>query len=87
LYYYLIWLALVSLITFIAYGLDKSRSKRKAPRLPENALHLLALAGGFMGGWVGRGLFHHKTQKPMFTFVLLVSTLIHAGLFYWLFLR
>jgi uncharacterized membrane protein YsdA (DUF1294 family) len=83
LYFYLIWLALVSLITFIAYGLDKSQSKRKGPRVPENALHLLALAGGFMGGWLGRGLFHHKTKKPIFTFVLVISTLLHAGVIWW----
>jgi uncharacterized membrane protein YsdA (DUF1294 family) len=87
LYYYLIWLAALSLITFIFYGFDKDRAKRKGARVPENALHLLALAGGFMGGWVGRGLFHHKTQKPMFTLILVVSTMGHAGIFWCVFLR
>jgi uncharacterized membrane protein YsdA (DUF1294 family) len=87
LHLYLIWLALISLITFILYGLDKVQSKRNGPRIPENALHLLALVGGFLGGWVGRSLFHHKTKKGVFAFVLVVSTVTHGGLTYWLFIR
>jgi len=67
---YLIWLIAASLITFILYGFDKSQSKRKGRRVPEYTLHVLALAGGFMGGWAGRSLFHHKTKKGIFLFVL-----------------
>jgi uncharacterized membrane protein YsdA (DUF1294 family) len=82
--YYLIWLAIASVILFVLYGLDKARSRRKgARRIPEITLHLLALAGGFLGGWVGRSLFHHKTKKEIFTFILLISTVIHAGVGWW----
>jgi uncharacterized membrane protein YsdA (DUF1294 family) len=84
---YWIWLALLSLITFIVYGLDKSRAKSDGWRMPEAVLHWLALAGGFPGGWAGRSIFHHKTQKVVFTLVLLLSSLIHLGLIYLLFLR
>ena len=84
---YWIWLAALSVITFLLYGFDKAQSKSKGRRIPENLLHGLALAGGFPGGWAGRAIFRHKTQKPIFTFVLLVSTAIHLGLVYWLFLR
>jgi uncharacterized membrane protein YsdA (DUF1294 family) len=83
---YLIWLAVMSAITFLLYGFDKARSKAGGWRVPEVVLHGLALAGGFPGGWVGRSMFRHKTQKGIFVFVLVVSTLIHGGLFYWLFL-
>jgi uncharacterized membrane protein YsdA (DUF1294 family) len=55
--------------------------------VPEIVLHGFALAGGFPGGWLGRSLFHHKTQKVSFAFVLTVSTLIHLGLVYWLFIK
>jgi uncharacterized membrane protein YsdA (DUF1294 family) len=84
LYFYFIWLAITSLITFILYGIDKAQSKKHGHRISENALHLLALAGGFLGGWIGRSLFHHKTKKGIFTFVLVISTVVHVGLFYWL---
>jgi uncharacterized membrane protein YsdA (DUF1294 family) len=47
----------------------------------------LALLGGFPGGWAGRSIFHHKTQKGIFVFVLMVSTLIHIGVGYWLIYR
>ena len=83
-YYYIIWLAAISIITFILYGLDKARSKRKgARRVPEIALHVLALAGGFIGGWVGRSFFHHKPKKGIFVFILVISTVIHLGLVWW----
>jgi len=83
-YYYLIWLAAASIITFILYGLDKARSKRKgAWRIPENTLHVMALAGGFLGGWLGRSIFDHKTRKGIFVFILVISTLIHVGITWW----
>ena len=45
-------------------------------------LYGLALAGGFLGGWVGMSVFRHKTRKGFFWFVLAVSTAIHAVV-YW----
>jgi uncharacterized membrane protein YsdA (DUF1294 family) len=85
--YYLIWLAIASGFTFILYGLDKFQSKRDGWRVPEVVLHGLALLGGFPGGWAGRSVFRHKTKKGFFVFVLVVSTAIHLGLIYWLFIR
>ncbi len=84
---YWIWLAAISIITFLLYGFDKAQSKTDGWRVPEVVLHGLALTGGFPGGWAGRSLFHHKTKKGFFVFVLVISTMIHAGLWYWLFLR
>ena len=85
--FYLIWVGLASAITFLLYGFDKAQSKNGGWRVPEVILHGLALAGGFLGGWVGRSIFRHKTKKGIFVFVLAVSTVIHLGLVYWLFIR
>jgi len=82
---YLIWLAVTSGITFLLYGFDKAQAKMHGWRIPEVVLHGMALSGGFVGGWIGRSLFRHKTQKGIFVFVLVVSTAIHLGLGYWLF--
>jgi len=79
-YAYLIWIALLSLITFIVYGVDKSKAKNGKWRIPEATLHWLSVLGGFIGGWFGRSVFRHKTQKKIFTFVLVLSTLIHLAL-------
>jgi uncharacterized membrane protein YsdA (DUF1294 family) len=84
---YLIWLAVASGLTFLLYGIDKAQSKIKGWRVPEVVLHGLALLGGFPGGWIGRSLFRHKTQKGVFVFVLSLSTIIHLGLAYLLFFR
>ena len=74
----------LSVTTFLLYGWDKfeaarPRSRRKQ-RVPENLLHLLALLGGFPGGWLGRFLFWHKIRKFSFWLVLVVSTIIHIPL-------
>jgi uncharacterized membrane protein YsdA (DUF1294 family) len=82
--FYLIWLAVASGATFLLYGFDKAQSKMDGWRVPEIILHGLALLGGFPGGWAGRSIFRHKTQKGFFTFILVVSTIIHAGLGFWL---
>jgi len=82
---YWIWLAIASFVTFLLYGFDKAQSRREGWRVPEIVLHGLTLVGGFIGGWVGRSMFRHKTTKGIFVFVLAVSTAIHMGLVYWLF--
>ena len=41
--------ALMSLVLFFVYGLDKSAAKRGGSRTPEWVLHLLALLGGWPG--------------------------------------
>ena len=85
--FYLIWVVIASGITFLLYGFDKAQSKNGGWHVPEVVLHGLALAGGFPGGWAGRSIFRHKTKKGIFVFVLAVSTVIHLGLVYWLFIR
>jgi uncharacterized membrane protein YsdA (DUF1294 family) len=76
--YYTLWLATTSFITFALYGFDKFQAKQGKERVPERTLHLCALVGGFLGGWIGRIAFRHKTQKPIFTIILLVATALHG---------
>lgn len=78
--YYLLWLATSSIITFALYGFDKRQAQHSNQRVPERTLHLCALLGGFLGGWLGRLLFRHKTQKPVFAVVLMIATVIHVAL-------
>jgi uncharacterized membrane protein YsdA (DUF1294 family) len=73
----LTWYAIFSLALFALYGLDKAQAIAEGRRIPERALHLLALAGGFFGGLLGRSVFHHKTRKPNFLIILLVSAAAH----------
>ena len=86
---YLLWILAWSGTTFLLYGLDKGLSKGQGARTPEMILHLLALVGGFPGGWLGRAAFKHKTnvrKHPWFLIVLVLSTVGHGLLIYYWFL-
>ena len=84
---YPLCLASTGIVTFVLYGFDKIQAKRDAGRVPEIVLHLLTLAGGFIGGWAGRFVFQHKTRKPVFLIVLVLATASHCGLCYYLYMR
>lgn len=77
-----IWLASINLVTFFIYGYDKAEARSGGGRVPEIVLHGLALAGGFLGGWIGRYYFRHKTLKPIFTVILTLSTILWLVILY-----
>ncbi len=75
----------LSAAAFVLYGRDKLQAKRAGRRVPEARLHGLALLGGFAGAWLGRLLFRHKTQKPVFAVVIWTAALLHAAAWgFWL---
>lgn len=74
-------MALLSTVTFAAYGIDKRRAKKtNVRRIPERTLHRLSWLGGAPGGWIGRRGFRHKTQKPGFVAQLSLASLLHAAI-------
>ncbi len=79
----LAWLAGWTLPAFAMYGIDKRQAQTGGWRVPEVVLHGLALIGGVIGAWAGRGVFHHKTSKPVFTIVLVVATVLWAAIAVW----
>ena len=71
----LIWNLLVSMI----YGIDKSKAKRSAWRIPEKYLLSFAFLCGGFGAWLAGVTFHHKTRKWYFKtvwFLGMVTTLV-----------
>jgi uncharacterized membrane protein YsdA (DUF1294 family)/cold shock CspA family protein len=67
--------AIVSGITFAVYGADKAiavRNERRAPtewreqRVPEAALHMLELFGGWPGALVAQQYHRHKSRKAAY---------------------
>ena len=66
-----LWLLFINLITFLIFGLDKWKARRKVHRegvrrVPERTLFLLAIAGGSLGALLGMKIFHHKTLHRTF---------------------
>jgi len=74
------WLIGLGLTTFAVYGWDKARARSGGWRVPEAALHTLALAGGVAGAWAGRAVFRHKTRKREFTVVVTIATVVWVAI-------
>ena len=78
----LIWLGVVSVLTFALFGWDKLMAKARR-RVPEAALLGCALLGGAIGGLLGMEVFRHKTRKPLFRFLIPLALCAQAALLAW----
>ena len=70
--------ALVNLITFLLFGVDKLRAGAGSSRVSEGALLTWAFFGGSIGVYAGRALFRHKTRKQPFSSYLNKIAILHA---------
>ena len=86
------YLLVMNLVTFLVFGLDKWKAKRKAKneavrRVPEKTLFLLSILGGSVGALLGMKAFHHKTLHKTFRFgipaILALQVLIPLALLLW----
>ena len=82
--FYLIYIAVMSLAAFFAYGADKRRSVKGRWRISEKTLLGLSLLGGAPGGLLGMKLFRHKTKRRYFWAVNFLGIILHAALLFWL---
>ena len=69
----------ISIVAFLAYGLDTSAAQRDAPRTSEQALLLLGIAGGWPGALVAQQLLRHKTRKRSFRRAFWASVVVNLG--------
>lgn len=77
--YVLALYAIMSAVTFIAYGVDKRAAVRGRARTRERTLHTMELLGGFAGAFVARHVFRHKRRKFSYTLVLWMIIIAHAA--------
>ena len=66
-YIVLIYLAIINVVTFFLFGIDKWKAKRDKWRVPEATLLWWAVFGGSIGALLGMSVWHHKTQHRKFT--------------------
>ncbi|MBD5477380.1 MAG: DUF1294 domain-containing protein [Lachnospiraceae bacterium] len=80
----ILYLVAINFISFIMMGLDKYKAKKRAWRIPESTLFVLALIGGSVGSIAGMHLFHHKTRHWYFLYgmpaILIIQILIVIAL-------
>lgn len=65
---FIIYLAVINIITFAVFGIDKLKAIKNKWRIPEKVLFLLSIIGGSVGAMLGMYTFRHKTKKPLFKF-------------------
>lgn len=75
--FYLLVVAVMSVVCFFTYGVDKYKAKQANWRIPEKSLQMLALLGGWPGALLGQNLFRHKNQKRSFRMVFWLMVVLH----------
>ena len=88
---FLVFYALMTIVTFVLYGVDKGKAKKGQWRIPEKTLLLFAACFGGLGAFLGMKVFRHKTKHTSFkilvpTFMIVQFILIAAGV-YFLYIR
>ena len=63
-----LYLLLINMAGFAMMGIDKSRARRGAWRIPEKTLFGCALLGGSLGSTIGMSVFRHKTRHWYFKY-------------------
>ncbi|MCE8038517.1 DUF1294 domain-containing protein [Halomonas sp. MCCC 1A11062] len=76
--------ALLSVITFAMYGIDKAAAGKGSRRTPEATLLFAGLIGGWPGALVAQRLFRHKTRKQPFQAIFWCGVVMNCGVVGWL---
>lgn len=66
----LIYLAVINIVSFFLYGIDKWKARHDKWRITEARLLWIAVAGGSIGALLGMKVWHHKTKHNKFRFGL-----------------
>ena len=86
LHIFLIYLAVINVVTFFMYGVDKWKAKKSKWRIREAALWGLAMLGGSIGAWLGMKVWHHKTQHKKFKYgvpaIIIIQLILIGYIFY-----
>ncbi|NLE13038.1 MAG: DUF1294 domain-containing protein [Clostridiales bacterium] len=71
------YLAVINIVAFSAYGIDKHKAKNGKWRIPETTLIALAAFGGSLGSLLGMRLLRHKTQHMRFIISVPLFLMLH----------
>ena len=85
-----IYLLGINLLSFAQFGWDKRLAELGLRRISEDQLLMTAMLGGWIGAYLGRSHFRHKTRKQPFGMRLLglssLSALTICGGVIWIIL-
>lgn len=69
--------AVMSVVTFVTYAIDKFKAQRGMWRIPEKTLHILELCCGWPGAIMAHKLLRHKSQKSSFRRIFWLMTVLN----------
>jgi uncharacterized membrane protein YsdA (DUF1294 family)/cold shock CspA family protein len=76
----------LSVVTFLAYALDKSAAQSDRWRTKESTLHIFSLIGGWPGALVAQKALRHKSKKREFQSVFWFTVIANCFILGWLLL-
>ena len=76
----IIYIAVINVITFFIFGIDKWKAVHNRWRIREAVLFGLSIIGGSVGGLLAMNTFHHKTQKPAFKYGMPVILILQIAI-------
>ena len=80
--------AVMNVVTFFLYGIDKLKAKHSKWRISEATLIWMAVFGGSIGALLGIKIWHHKTQHKKFKYgiplILLAQIVMIGWIWYYL---
>lgn len=80
-----IFIILMSIIAFVAMGVDKRKAKQHKHRISEKTLWILALVGGSIGSYLGMIFFRHKTKHLNFRIGFTLLAVGQLILLFWIY--
>ncbi len=75
-----LYLVIMNLLAFAAFGRDKSAARRGQRRIPEKTLFNIALLGGSLGALIGMHVFRHKTRHSSFVWGIPLFLIAHIAI-------
>lgn len=76
----IVYFLIMNIVGYVSMGLDKSKAKRRAWRIPEATLFSIAILGGSIGSLFGMFHFRHKTKHWYFVIGLPAIALIQLAI-------
>lgn len=76
--------AVMSILTFVAYAIDKSAAQNGRWRIKENTLHLFSILGGWPGAYYAQQKLRHKSSKTAFKTGYWLTVFLNVGGLFWL---
>lgn len=81
--YFTIFILVMTVITFVVFGIDKWKARNDKWRTPESTLFLLAIFGGSIGALLGMQVWRHKTQHWSFRLGIPLILLLQVAITLW----